>query len=194
MPVVYMNGTNKFSYVEYAGNDIHLLTGPIVVYKPNKNVTVSLDFSRNRMRCLALDVLSLSISYGLRVEKLKLSQNDLGVQLVNDSDGKTFNVYRDLTELDISFNGIKTLPLNIFNGLHYLRILNLSENSLRLIEFSISQMNKLSVLDLSYNLFSNISPSTRKNMNKLTLILNISLSLSGNSLSVVAIQFIFLNG
>ena len=134
------------------------------------------------MRCLAPDVLSLSISYGLRVGKLKLSQNDLGVQLVNDSDGKTFNVYRDLTELDISFNGIKTLPVNIFNGLHNLRILNLSGNSLRLIEFNISLMNKLSVLDLSYNLFSHIPPPTRINIDKLTLALNISLSLYGNPL------------
>lgn len=99
--------------------------------QPNRSVILSFDVSQNGISSLAEDFFTLSIKRGLNRGRVNLSQNVLGEQSENDTDGRTFKSYKDLTDLDISSNSIKTLPFNIFIGPRNLIRLNLRGNSLR---------------------------------------------------------------
>ena len=145
---MYVIGSSKLIKFQYARNVLQRLTGPIVFKNPNKNSAVSTDFSQNGLQCIAEHIFSFSITRGLKIGSLNLSNNGLHVQLENDISKRTFTIYKDLTELNISFNAFKRLPYHIFVGLQNLKILNVSSNSLRVIEFQFSHMSNLSLLDL----------------------------------------------
>ena len=80
------------------------------------------------------------------------------------SGGTVFKYFSDLTELDLSVNNIKKLPESIFAHLDKLEILNLSRNSLLFIEFQLSHMKHLQVLDLSENLISQFDTNLKENV------------------------------
>ena len=142
-----------------------------------------MDFRDNGIVCLAKDFFGYSVSKGLDVGKLNLAGNSLWEQLGQDTEGDTFADYGNLTELNLAYNQIKTLPKKIFKNIPRLRVLNLSGNSLQLIEFDQSHFNRLEMLDLSSNLLIQLDADTRGVlMNLFTTCVNLSLNVFGNPL------------
>ena len=182
LPLIYILGPSKLSDILYAGNGIEKFAGPFVLTQPDNNSLLSFDLSQNNIRCFAEDVLTMSISRGLKIGRINLSQNDLSEQLENDPEGRTFLVFTDLTELDLSSNGLKTLAGNIFKGLTNLTSMNISSNSLRLVEFAFTHMINLRTFDLSNNLMSSLELYTRNDLDKVAKKSNLTVNLYGNPL------------
>ena len=152
IPPTIVVGSSRLRYAEYRGNGLTYITGPLMITRPRATGQLTMDLRDNGIVCLAKDFFSYSVSKGLDVRKLNLARNSLWEQLGQDKEGDTFADYGNLTELNLAFNQIKTLPKKIFNRIPRLRILNLSGNSLQLIEFDQTHFHRLEMLDLSSNL------------------------------------------
>lgn len=74
---------------------------------------------------------------------LFLQGNSLSDQLAKDVEGLVFHRYVDLTRLNLVDNKIKRLPAKIFSYLTKLENLNLSRNSLQVVEFDVSKLPNL---------------------------------------------------
>jgi hypothetical protein len=101
-----------------------------------------------------------------------------------------------MTDLNLARNGIKSLPVKCLPLRNSASTLNLSQNSLRLLEFEIGHMTDLVMLDLSYNLIATFDCNgTRKldemfrNGNSLS---NLSVDLTGNPLQCSCDTLVFL--
>ena len=101
--------------------------------------------------------------YALRVSCLVLSDNNLGDELSLKGD-YVFDYFKDLTSLDLSLNGIKRLPFSTFKNQTQLRYLNLSRNSLLLMNFQISHMSSIQTIDISDNLLSQFNKKLQDDM------------------------------
>ena len=119
----------------------------------NSSIPLEADFSRNRIISFDGFFDEAILEYNLIVISFILSENQLGNQLGERGD-QIFKLFRDLTKLDLASNDIKQLPYSTFENLSKLEYLNLSKNSLLLIDFKISHMKNLKLLDLSDNLVS----------------------------------------
>ena len=87
------------------------------------------------------------------LHELVLSENKLGKQL----SGAVLRYLTSLTKLDLLFNYLTSLPPKVYDIQFHLRILNLSNNNLQLFNVKVDHMIDLSDLDLSSNLFVQIS-------------------------------------
>ena len=174
-------GKSRVSYLSFKGNGIRTFSGQIIFTYPNPWVPFTFDLSLNRIECLPFDFLEFSVSRGLHVHRLLLSHNNLGNQLESEVDGDVFKNYPRLHELDLSGNEMKNLPFAIFQHQSNLGILNLSRNSLRSIDFKISHLVNLTILDLSNNLIEHFTGETRHIIEDLrTRNAKLTLDLEGN--------------
>ena len=82
---------------------------------------------------------------------LWLGHNRLGKCLSDDTAGEIFKMSFNLRRLDLSHNGIDHLPFLIFQGLHAIQWLSLSNNRLVRFDTFLGQIATVSYLDLSYN-------------------------------------------
>ena len=170
-----------------------MITGPIMINRPRSNEPLTFDASDSGIICLAKDVVSYSMGKGLNLGKLILPGNNLGDQLAQDSERETFSEYRNLSELNLANNKIKTLPSGVFTKIPHLTKLNLSDNSLQLIEFDSSHFNRLEIFDLTSNLLTQLEESSQVEMtNLMRQFVNFSLSIYGNPLQCLCESLDFL--
>ena len=151
----------RLSLVEYKSNGIERLVGPLVLITPTN---ITLDLSDNEISCIAEDFLAESAQLGSSIVKAFFARNRLAYQLEIDVYGRTFRSFANLTELDLSSNAIKSLPVHVFSRLTVLEKLNLSGNSLRLLDFEFRHMSRLQVLDLSNNLLTTFNGTVRDHL------------------------------
>ncbi|XP_005096926.1 toll-like receptor 4 [Aplysia californica] len=113
---------------------------------------------------------------------LNIRNNILGPQFANDEQGKVFKQLVRVRRLDLSMNLIYRLPPNFFNGLKSLNELMLSDNKLQSLNFSVSSMPHLKVIDASKNSISWIGRTTRDGLDSIALHHPVSLDLRKNPL------------
>lgn len=84
LPLIVVNGPTKLLDLQHAGNGIAKCTGPFVDDATRHKFLVIVKPQSNDIRCFAEDVLSMSISLGLKIGRINLTQNDLSEQIEND--------------------------------------------------------------------------------------------------------------
>ena len=165
MNSIFMLNQNSLAKFTFSNNCLRSL-GKISVAEPNKNQPLFVNLSDNRLVAINPNLMTESISKGLKVVHLSFSGNNLGAQFANDT-GETFESYRDLKILDLSDNRIETLSKSTFVHLSSLQTLNLSGNSLNWIEFEFSHMTDLRFIDLSNNKISRLNVEALDELNKI---------------------------
>ena len=193
MPAFLILGTTKIKYFGMKANGMSVITGPLMINRPRATEQATIDLSDNEIHCIAKDVLSYSVKRGFDVGRIILAGNNLWEQLAQDFDGDTFADYINLTELNLANNRIKTLPSGVFDKIPHLKILNLSGNSLQLIEFNYNHFDRLQILDLSNNLLTNFDPDALTGLDKIILKNNASINFVGNPLQCFCINLQFLH-
>ena len=164
---IILKNRNSLTLFEFRKNSMTHIT-KMTIEKPNASVLLTVDFSQNKLSRLSPKLLTDSISAGLRLEGLLVSDNHLGEQFDIDDNG-AFDNYRELKVLDLSINGIKSIAENTFRNLFTLEILNLSSNSLTSLHFKFAHMTKLRLLDLTNNRLSYVSSEARIEFNSFGL-------------------------
>ena len=138
------------------------------------------DFSRNGMISFAGSFNKSILTSGLQVTGLLLYDNELGEEL-RDKGDFIFEHFKDLISLDLSSNEIKDLPRTVFKNQNDLKYLNLSRNSLLLMDFQISHMKHIQVIDVSDNLVSQFNQKLQDDLDALRRSSpNLTLNLLGN--------------
>jgi len=190
MPSIIILGGAHLKVIEYRLNGLEIVRGPLIVSQPMTNVIF--DFSENRFSCIAPDAFSITVKMGSIIKELILSGNKLGMQMKADVNGITFKDFVHLDKLNLANNGIKRLPTGIFSKLPNMNVLNLSQNSLRQIEFQFSHMKMLQVCDLSYNLLTTLESDTLQKFSALMETSNLTISLLGNPIQCSCETYYFL--
>jgi len=190
MPSIIILGGAHLKLLEYRLNGLEKLRGPLIVSQPMTNVVF--DFSDNRFSCIAPDAFSTAVMLGSIFNELVLSGNKLAAQMEADINGITFKDFIHLKKLNLANNGIKSLPTRIFSKLPNTKVLNLSRNSLRQIEFQFNHMKMLQVCDISYNLITTLESSTLQKFSTLMETSNLSISLLGNPIQCSCETYYFL--
>ena len=156
LPPFFLLGNLNLRLVNYSDNGFTVLRGPIYLNKPSR-YKVTVDLSRNMCNNLSPNLFFYSCQY---FDKLFLSHNDIGKQLVSDENGVIFQSCTELVLLDLAYNNIRNLPQNVFKNQSKLVYLNLSTNSMRTVEFSFEHMRNLQLIDLSANLIEYLDEKT----------------------------------
>ena len=128
MPSIMFLGGAHIKLFEYRLNGLEKIQGPLIASEPMTNVV--LDFSDNRFSCITSDAFNTAVMLGSTIKELNLSGNKLAVQVKADVNGITFKDLAHLDKLNLTNNGIKSLPSAIFSKLPNMKLLNLSRNSL----------------------------------------------------------------
>ena len=190
LPSIIIFGGAHIKFFEYRLNGLERLRGPFIISQPVKNAVF--DFSDNKFSCISPDALTITVKYGSIITQLILSGNRLSAQMEADVNGITFKDLMDLDKLDLANNGIKKLSVGIFSQLSKIKVLNLSQNSLRQIDFEFSHMKTLKMLDISYNLLTTLQESTMQKFAALMESMNLSVSLLGNPIQCSCETYDFL--
>ena len=190
MPSIIILGGAHLKVIEYRLNGLEIVRGPLIVSQPMTNVIF--DFSDNRFSCIAPDAFSITVKMGSIIKELILSGNKLAAQMEADVNGITFKDFVHLDKLNLANNGIKSLPSSIFSNLPNMKVLNLSRNSLRQIEFQFSHMKMLQVCDISHNLLTTLESNTLKKFSALMETSNLTISLLGNPIQCSCETYYFL--
>ena len=154
MILVLLTNKNQLSEFVFSHNSLAQLQR-IVINEPNPNASLDVDLSHNRISNLGSNLLTESISKGLRVTGLDISNNRLGLQFDKDTED-IFENYRHLKRLNLSSNDINVLTKSIFVNLTSLEELDLSDNYLNKIQFKLSHMINLRHLNLANNAISRL--------------------------------------
>ena len=190
MPSMILLGGSHFKLFEYRQNGLEQLLGPLVISQPMKNAVF--DLSDNKFSCIAPDAINITFNLGSTMKELVLSGNKLAAQMEADINGITFRDFVHLGRLNLANNGIKKLPPGVFSQLSNMNVLNLSQNSLRQIDFEFGHMKMLEMLDLSYNLLTSLPESTLQRFSALIETSNLTTSLLGNPLQCSCETYYFL--
>ena len=178
--------TNSLKSLLMKSNFVDRVESPFIE-KPNSNITIDIDFSFNNLESLAF--LNDSAVRGLRIRKLHLADNLLGRQMKEGD----FDNYRHLETLDLTSNEIKKLTGGIFIHQTKLKVLNLKNNCLWLINFEFTHMKDLTFLDLSDNSLTQLNAETRDRIDMIkTISTTFRMNLGGNPLecSCSNLQFV----
>ena len=159
---------NKLECLTFRSNSISILQEVTFMHSFQQKQLVSFDFSNNNMISFTGAFDQAITEEGLRVDSLLLSGNKLGLDLQNDDNNLVFKYFTELTRLDLSSNDIKTLPQSIFANLSGLKYLNLSMNSLLIVNFRVSHMTNLQNLDVSENLISQLDDEVQMELNSVS--------------------------
>ena len=144
----------SLEYLIFRNNFVRVLKN-VTVFGNTTSASFKIDLSRNSMVSFARSFDHIINNKGFRVVSLLLSENRLGEEL-GENGQRVFKYFKDVRELDLSLNNIKTLPDLIFKNNAGLEYLYFNKNSLSLINFQISHMRNLQSLDLSENMLSRI--------------------------------------
>ncbi|XP_059167564.1 toll-like receptor 4 [Physella acuta] len=113
---------------------------------------------------------------------LLLGDNYLADVFAADSSGAIFSTLNKLEYLDLSKNAIYKLPFKFLNGLPSLKIIDISQNKLQVINISLASSPKLRIVDLSRNSISWITRSTRDDLDTIAANHTLYLDLTSNPL------------
>ena len=172
----FLSSTPK--YLNFQSNSVKVLQA--FGLETNSRIPLEADFSQNKMISFDGSFDEAILVYNLTVKSLILSENQLGNQLSERGD-RIFKYFRDLTKLDLTSNDIKQLPYSTFERNTKLEHLNLSTNSLLLIDFKITHMINLKLLDLSYNLISQFNAKLQNDLDEVkSLSPNFTINMLGN--------------
>ena len=180
MPPMVLFGGSRIKRFEYRLNGLEQWRGPLIATRPAKDMV--LDFSDNKFWCIAPDAFNITFKQGTTFEEFILSGNKLATQMEVDINGITFKDFVQLGKLNLANNGIKKLTSGIFSHLPNMKVLNLSQNSLRQIDFEFSHMKTLQMLDLSNNLLTSLQESTLQKFSVLIVKSHLLINLLGNPL------------
>jgi toll-like receptor 2 len=172
---INIQGPTNLKYFNFQGNYVRVLK-TFTVQENNPCTLLEADFSRNNMISFEEAILTNN----LLMENLNLSNNQLGKQMDERGD-RVFTNFWNLTNLDLTLNGIKRLPYSIFENLYKLECLNLSKNSLILIDFKMSHLRNLILLDVSENLVSQFNTQLQNDIDEVKLYSpNFTINMLGN--------------
>ncbi|KAK3729260.1 hypothetical protein RRG08_011627 [Elysia crispata] len=104
----------------------------------------------------------------LTMQRINPSQNLLSGTLDGDHDGCIFKNLKRLKSLGLALNDIFRLNPKSFKSLTNLQYLNISQNRLHQINFSIAHMKNLKILDLQKNQIQSLSRQTRLEIDKIS--------------------------
>ncbi|KAK3762967.1 hypothetical protein RRG08_061657 [Elysia crispata] len=151
---------NKLKIVNLTLNIFKYLDGSIKGFE--KVQTLKLDL------CLIKRISCEFFKYFHRLQHLYLSQNLLSGTLDGDHDGCIFKNLKRLKSLGLALNDIFRLNPKSFKSLTNLQYLNISQNRLHQINFSIAHMKNLKILDLQKNQIQSLSRQTRLEIDKIS--------------------------
>ena len=123
-----------------------------------------LDLSGNMMQTLGFNSLkTFKHLIKLDLSKNKLSQNRLY--------GETFSVLfqknSNLTEINLSQNGLRYLPRSTFSSNTLLKRINISNNRIQQVTFDISLLINLEILDMQNNSVQHLNEFSRETLDSL---------------------------
>jgi len=190
MPSLILLGGSHIKLLEYRLNGLEQIRGPLIITKPMNNAVF--DFSDNKFSCISPDAFENTVRLGSNITELILSGNKLGAQMEADVSGITFKDFVHLRRLNLANNGIKKLPTGVFSRLPNMNVLNLSQNSLRNIDFEFSNIKMFKILDVSYNLLTALQTSTVQRFSTLMETSNLTINLLGNPLQCSCETYYFL--
>ena len=169
---------NKITEIDLSNNVIYFLDHFFMPLPHLKRLSLSNNF------CSYISNNFFNVSENLEI--LVMSHNLLGSLLAKDSRGMTFKALKKLHCLDLSYNNIVTLPVNVFQSNENIETLNLSNNRLDKFNIEIHKMKKLAKIDLRNNLLESVPVKLLESIKTLSLAgkKNISIDLSNNTLSV----------
>ena len=174
-----LRNPSRLSYLKYQGNYVGVLLKLDGSF-PDPSVEFVADFYRNGMISFAGSFDTSILLGGLRVMVLLLYDNKLGDEL-REKGHLIFQHFKDLISLDLSSNGIEDMPRTVFKNQNDLRYLNLSRNSLLLIDFQISHMKHMQAIDISDNLLSQFNQQLQDDLDALRQSSpNLTVNLLGN--------------
>ena len=146
---------------------------------PDFNVSFEADFSSNNMVSFKGSLYKLKHNRFL-VNSLLLQRNRLGQYLARNGE-KIFKHFENVTRLDLSSNDIKNLPHSTFENQRELKYLNLSKNSIVSVNFKISHLKNIQIIDFSENLISQFDQQLQVDIDSLKVRSpNFSINMQGN--------------
>ena len=168
----------------YRRNDIQRFENLMrFVGESPRNMT--LDLSENDCTLFAMNAVFAELHREEGLHSLILEHNKLG-EYIRTQGEAMFQGFKSIEVVDFSDNLIKDLPSQMFRDQSRLKLLDLSDNSLRSFQLETSHMGKLQNLNLSHNLLPSLSLSTMADMENIGLHqaedIGLVLDLNGNSL------------
>ena len=151
---------NKLKLVNISLNIFQYLDGPIKGLEQLQSLKMEL--------CLIQNISCRFFEYFYGLQNLSLSKNLLAQILHRDHEGCIFKNLKRLTRLDLALNDIYLLNPKSFKNLISLQYLDISQNRLQQINFSISHMANLKTLDLQKNQIQSLSRETRREIEKIS--------------------------
>ena len=155
--------------------------------RSTKPLTFSLEHLRDiqylNLQNLSTDILTIATFRNMPdLTTLLLGQNPIGGSMANDSENALFSNNTNLRMLDLSDCQITTIPPEAFAHLHQLLILNLSFNEIATFNVNLNQLTALTLLNISHNILTTLSPSTLKQLDHIASVHTIQVDISGNPL------------
>ncbi|XP_061175906.1 toll-like receptor 4 [Saccostrea echinata] len=114
------------------------------------------------------------------LSELYLNNNLLGFSLSPDTEGQIFASLTNLTRLELRANRISNLPYQVFKELRSIMELDLADNTLTTLDFSISTLKNLQFLDLSENQIQFLTDTNMKEIDRQTDKVSLTLNLLRN--------------
>ena len=108
---------------------------------------------------------------------LNLTGTNVGIYIRNDTEHQIFEKSLQLRELYLSYAHISFIPYKEFETLVLLQVLDLSSNHLMEVEFLLSPLRSLSMLNISHNSLPRLSSNVTNQLDKLSLDLHVPLEL-----------------
>lgn len=148
----------KLEILELQGNNITILSLNSFYNVSNKDVTFTVNISRNHIRSIAGEnvIMCVSIFDGSYNELVEVPSNLFR------------SVETTIRQIILSYNKITFVSNDAFGQAIYLEILDLHKNNINIIKRkSFSELTSLQILDLSFNFISLLSVEQFFNLNKL---------------------------
>ncbi|XP_060587979.1 toll-like receptor 4 [Ruditapes philippinarum] len=120
-----------------------------------------MDLSSNKIQYLSPQLMS-GFSY---LQRLNLAYNSLGFMQKYEEFRNIFSGQRHIIVLNMAFNSLTYLPVNMFMNNNKLRQLDLHGNKLKTLSFKFQHLHGLSILNLSFNGIVALDPVTIKAFN-----------------------------
>ena len=177
---IIISDETSVGYLNFPRKSVNTLSIFVVLgLDPDFNVSFEADFSSNNMVSFN-GSLYKSKHNRLFVNSLLLQRNRLGQDL--DKNGETiFKHYENVKRLDLSSNDIKNLPHSTFENQRELKYLNLSKNSIISVNFKISHLKNIQIIDLSENLISQFDQQLQVDIDSLKVRSpNFTINMQGN--------------
>ena len=173
MPNLYFMGYIRLKLLNYSNNGFSAWNNVVRFAIPPRH-KITLDLSKNGCGQMSPRFLRYSCPY---FDKLFFAHNQLGISLSMDTSGELFKSCFELKVLDLADNDIKLLPQHLFINMTKLQFFNLSKNSLRTLNVTITNMPDLELLDLSSNLLGFLGNDA---LQQLDFLVNLTVDLTDN--------------